>query len=94
VERLERFFRTVNEMFLCELDGYIRRKRHEPSLSLEQFEDLFRTFLLETYHRRTSVKGRPAPSERWEEGGLQWSPSRNQTATDEPSALKHGLHGG
>ena len=68
--RIERFFRTVNEMFLCELDGYIRRKRHKPSLSLEQFEDLFRTFLLETYHRRTSVKGRTAPSERWEEGGF------------------------
>jgi putative transposase len=68
--RIERFFRTVNEMFLCELDGYIRRKRRKPSLSLEQFEDLFRTFLLETYHRRTSVKGRAAPSERWEEGGF------------------------
>jgi putative transposase len=60
----------VNEVFLCELDGYIRRKRHKPSLSLEQFEDLFRTFLLETYHRRTSVKGRPAPSERCEDGGF------------------------
>jgi putative transposase len=68
--RIERFFRTVNEMFLCELDGYIRRKRHKPSLSLERFEELFRTFLLETYHRRTSVTTRAAPSERWEEGGF------------------------
>jgi putative transposase len=38
-------------MFLCELDGYSKRKRHKPSLSLERFEALFRTFLLETYHR-------------------------------------------
>jgi putative transposase len=67
--RIERFFRTVNAMFLCELDGYIRRKRHKPTLSLERFEELFQTFLLETYHRRTSVKGRLAPAERWEEGG-------------------------
>jgi Mu transposase, C-terminal len=57
-------------MFLCELDGYIRRKRHQPNLSLERFEELFRTFLLETYHRRTSVTTRAAPSERWEEGGF------------------------
>ena len=34
--RIERFFRTVNEMFVCELDGYIKRKRHKPSLSLER----------------------------------------------------------
>jgi putative transposase len=68
--RIERFFRTVNQMFLCELDGYIKRKRHKPSLTLERFEELFRTFLLETYHRRTSVEGRPAPSERWEGAGF------------------------
>src|SRR5271156_553141 len=68
--RIERFFRTVNQMFLCELDGYIKRKRQKPSLTLELFEELFRTFLLETYHRRTSEEGRPAPSERWEEGGF------------------------
>ncbi|MCU1226491.1 MAG: tnp [Edaphobacter sp.] len=57
-------------MFLCELDGYIKRKRHKPSLTLERFEEIFRTFLLETYHRRTSVEGRPAPSERWEGSGF------------------------
>jgi putative transposase len=68
--RIERFFRTVNAMFLCELDGFIRRKRHKPTLSLERFEELFQAFLLETYHRRISVKGRLAPSERWEEGGF------------------------
>lgn len=67
--RIERFFRTVHEMFLCELDGYGKKKRHKPSLSLERFEELFRTFLLETYHRRPSVASKLAPSERWEEGG-------------------------
>jgi len=68
--RIERFFRTVNSMFLCELDGFIRRKRHKPTLSLERLEELFQAFLLETYHRRISVKGRLVPSERWEEGGF------------------------
>jgi putative transposase len=68
--RIERFFRTVNQMFLCELDGYIKRKRRKPSLTLDRFEEHFRTFLLETYNRRTSIEGRPAPSERWEAGGF------------------------
>ena len=68
--RIERFFRTVNEMFLCELDGYSKKKRHRPSLSLEHFEDLFRTFLLETYHRGPRLASKAAPSERWEEGGV------------------------
>jgi len=68
--RIERFFRTVNETFLCELNGYSKRKRHKPSLSLERFEALFRTFLLDTYHRRSSVASGPTPSERWEQGGF------------------------
>jgi putative transposase len=57
-------------MFLCELDGYSKKKRHKPSLSLERFDELLRTFLLETYHRRPSVPTRAAPSERWEKGGF------------------------
>jgi putative transposase len=68
--RIERFFRTINEMFLCDLDGYTRRSRRKPSLTLVQFEDLFRAFLLEVYHRRASSGARLAPSERWEEGGF------------------------
>jgi putative transposase len=29
--RIERFFRTINEMFLCDLDGYTRRSRRKPN---------------------------------------------------------------
>jgi transposase InsO family protein len=53
--RIERFFSTVNEMFLCELDGYapagggVRRK---PALTLTEFDAKFRTFLLDVYHLR------------------------------------------
>jgi putative transposase len=68
--RIERFFRTVNEMFLCDLDGYTLRKRRKPSLSLDQFEELFSRFLLEIYHRRSNSEGRLPPSERWEESGF------------------------
>ena len=29
--KIERFFRTVNEMFLCDLEGYTRRGRRKPT---------------------------------------------------------------
>ncbi len=41
--RIERFFRTVNEMFLCELDGFGKKRRRKPNLSIEQFEELSAT---------------------------------------------------
>jgi putative transposase len=63
--RIERFFRTVNEMFLSDLGG-----RGAASYSLGQFEKLFRTFLIEVYHRRSPSEGRVSPAKRWEEGGF------------------------
>jgi putative transposase len=68
--RVERFFRTLNEMFLCDLDGYTRRSSRKPRLTLGQLEGLFRTFLLEVYQKRVSSEGQLAPSERWEHGGF------------------------
>lgn len=50
--RIERFFRTVNEMFLCDLDGYGARPSRAPSLTLTDLDREFRNFLLQTYHRR------------------------------------------
>jgi putative transposase len=67
--RIERFFRTVNEMFLCDLDGYTRRSRAEARLTLPKLEEGFRTFLLDRYHR-SSRDGAPSPIERWETDGF------------------------
>jgi hypothetical protein len=47
--RIERFFSTVNEMFLCELDGFAPAGGAvggKPTLTLAAFENRFRTFLL------------------------------------------------
>jgi len=57
-------------MFLCELDGFGKKRRRKPSLSIEQFEERFRTFLFETYHRQPSNSARTPPVARWEEGGF------------------------
>ena len=68
--RIERFFRTVNEMFLCDLDGYVQRPGRAPVLTLGQLDKLFRAFLLQTYHRRSSSERKPSPKERWGAGGF------------------------
>ena len=73
--RVERFFATVNEMFLCELDGYVPAggrggMRARPTLTLAQFDALFRAFLLDTYHRREGAETKTGPIERWEQNGF------------------------
>ena len=57
--RIERFFSTVNEMFLCELDGYAPAGgavRGKPTLTLAEFDTRFRAFLLDVYHRRENAE--------------------------------------
>jgi putative transposase len=68
--RTERFFRTVNEMFLCSLDGYLARSRKQPALTLPLLEEQFRAFLLEIYHRTPGAEGAMPPVQRWEAGGF------------------------
>jgi putative transposase len=71
--RIERFFSTVNEMFLCELDGYAPTGgvvRGKPSLTLPEFDTRFRDFLLDVYHRRENAKTKMPPAERWEANGF------------------------
>jgi putative transposase len=68
--RIERFFRTVNEMFLCTLAGYAGKSRRKPSLTLEAFDALFKAFLLHTYHCRPNNEDKLSPVQRWENGGF------------------------
>ena len=71
--RIERFFSTVNEMFLCELDGYAPAGgvvRGKPALTLTEFDIRFRAFLLDVYHRRENAETKMPPVERWEANGF------------------------
>ena len=71
--RIERFFSSVNEIFLCELDGYApsgRVVRGKPTLTLSEFDARFRTFLLDVYHRRACGETKVPPAERWEANGF------------------------
>jgi putative transposase len=71
--RIERFFSTVNEMFLCELDGYAPAGgavRGKPTLTLAEFDARFRAFLLDVYHRHANAETKMPPVERWEANGF------------------------
>jgi putative transposase len=71
--RIERFFSTVNEMFLCELDGYAPAGgavRGKPALALTDFDARFRTFVLDVYHRRVCAETKAPPVDRWEANGF------------------------
>ncbi len=71
--RIERFFSTVNEMFLCELEGYAPAGgvvRGKPALTLTEFDTRFRAFLLDVYHRRENAETKMPPVERWEANGF------------------------
>jgi len=68
--KIERFFRTVNEMFLCDPEGYTRRGRRKPTLTLEQLDKQFRAFLIEAYQRTPVAEAELAPSAKWEQGGF------------------------
>ena len=57
-------------MFLCDLEEYTRRGRRKPTLTLEQLDELFHTFLVEVYQRTPVAKAQLAPSAKWEEGGF------------------------
>lgn len=81
--RIERFFKTVNQLFLCALPGYtppgvtppILPTRTLPTpvltfLTLSELDARLSTFLLEDYHQRIHSETNMPPQERWEAGGF------------------------
>lgn len=70
--RIERFFETVNQLFLCRLPGYAPADGAavKPTLTLTQFEAQFREFLLDEYHTRVHGGTGLPPQARWEADGF------------------------
>ncbi|GAC1678855.1 MAG: Mu transposase C-terminal domain-containing protein [Ktedonobacteraceae bacterium] len=70
--KVERFFRSVDQLFLQDVPGYAPKgyPEAEAVLTLPAFEQRFRTWLLEDYHRRVHSETGDQPKERWERGGF------------------------
>jgi putative transposase len=70
--RIERFFQTVNQLFLGDQPGYAPSGAPTPSpaLTLTELDGRFRTFVLDDYHHRVQSEMGVSPQERWEAGGF------------------------
>jgi putative transposase len=71
--KIERFFRTINQMFLSTLPGYIPNKYtsvSSPKLTMKEFEEKLLSFLLNEYHTRIHGETHSSPQKRWEEHGF------------------------
>ena len=70
--KIERFFRSVDQLLLQDTPGYAPKGSTgvKAVLTLPAFEQRFRTWLLEDYHHRIHVETKCKPAERWEAGGF------------------------
>ena len=72
--RVERFFRTVNQLFLHELPGFIAnddgKPITKPKLTLSDFKTRLHDFLLDTYLPRLQKDLGTDPKSRWEASGF------------------------
>src|SRR6266704_3658799 len=70
--KIERFFRSVDQLLLQDTPGYAPKGSTgvKATLTLPVFEQRFRTWLLEDYHHRVHVETKCKPQERWEAGGF------------------------
>jgi putative transposase len=70
--KIERFFETVNQLFLCELPGYTPpgTAPATPTLTVPELDERLQHFVVETYHQRTHGETGQAPLTRWEAAGF------------------------
>lgn len=69
--KIERFFRTLNQLLLVHLGGYISsgEKNPSPTLTLSEFEQEFARFLMD-YHETPHSQTGEAPQKRWDNRGF------------------------
>lgn len=63
--KIERFFQTVNTMFLQELPGYIRNKKNSKLLTSEELSSRFEQWLFLIYHQRIHSSIGETPIKKW-----------------------------
>lgn len=70
--RIERFFTTVNQLFLCRLPGYAPPDTPPavPILTLAELDERFHRSVVEDYHQRVQSETGMAPQARWEASGF------------------------
>jgi putative transposase len=82
--KIERFFRTVNDMFLPDIPGHLINGRplSEPAIDLAELAVRFERFLHDVYHRRPHGTTGEEPLARWRSGGFLPSLPESREALD------------
>ncbi len=71
--RIERFFQTVTQLFLCTLPGYAPPGTPPPGesvVTLAELDERFHCFVVEECHQRVHGETAMAPQARWEASGF------------------------
>ena len=71
--KIERFFLTINQMLLSTLPGYIPNERisfASSKMTMNEFEEILQSFLLNDYHTRIHGGTDMPPQKRWAEYGF------------------------
>lgn len=70
--KIERLFRTINDMFLPDLSGHLIRGKplSSPTLSLDELRARFEAFVCSVYHQRPHGSTGELPVARWQKGGF------------------------
>lgn len=67
--KIERFFRTLNQLLLSELSGYIKSKNPVAKHTLAELNVMIRQFIIK-YNQRMHPSIKETPKARWEMGGF------------------------
>lgn len=71
--KIERFFETVNQLFLCDQPGYAPNGKFPlggAGLTLKEFDSRFNNWLLGQYHTKVHSETGVSPKQRWESAGF------------------------
>lgn len=70
--KIERLFRTINDMFLPGVPGHLiaAKPLSEPALSLDELRARFEAFVCGVYHLRVHGTTKETPVARWQKGGF------------------------
>lgn len=70
--KIERFFKTVNQLFLCHVPGHApaSNRKIKATLTIDEFDQRFRQWLIQEYLLREHSEVKSAPQSRWESTGF------------------------
>ncbi|MGM0875397.1 MAG: Mu transposase C-terminal domain-containing protein [Bacillota bacterium] len=68
--KIERFFLTINQLFLQDLPGYIGNNSMRNHLTLQELDNKLNEFIISVYHNRPHGTTKIAPILRWSQSGF------------------------